>query len=140
MKRSKYTGPACEFEVDGKKVYIRPLLKSALLPGQGKVDLPEFLKSQAAIAKKVKALKGKKESDAEARSLSTQLIAPTLIGNYLDTESSSSLFEISTKKDGFSLDSVEEATDDLAAKDKEIAALKAKIAELEQESTENPES
>ncbi|WP_289030828.1 hypothetical protein [uncultured Algoriphagus sp.] len=125
-KISKYSGPAVAVEVDGKTLYVRPTKPFAILPGLGKVDLPKYLKEQAALAKKVKAMKGKKELDAQARNLAADLTLPELIGNYQDSGSKSSLFEISTKKDGFSPDTVEEATG-------ELDEVKARLAELEAE-------
>ena len=121
---SKYTSPVYGFEVDGKTVYVRSLAPYALIPGKGRVNLPVFLKDQEELAKKLKSLKGKKGTGAEARNLSNNLIIPNILGTYLDTNSPSSLFELSAKKDGFAPDTVEEAAET-------VQTLKARVAELE---------
>lgn len=140
----KYKSPAIEFTVAGKKVFVRALQKSAIIDTVGKINLQEWLEAQSdAVAEVSKAKKSKAPAPRIAY-LEGKVIFPGLLERYMETGSSSVLWEVQSSPDAFAPDSVDEANakaqalkEESEEKDTEIAALKARLAELEEKSKED---
>lgn len=129
----KYLHSAVEITVetpDGNiNVFVRAKAATALIPGVGKVDLPEYLEEQAKICKDlVNAKKSKKPGTVS--DLLKKFTAGDLLAGYGLQGSDNTLFDIRTSADDFTIDSVEEATEGMADLEKKIEELETVNADL----------
>ena len=135
----KYKSPAISFTVAGKKIFVRATKEFAIISdgNTGKVNLPEWLKSQAKAVEELAKAKKEKASAPRLSYLESKVVFPGLLERYMETGSESVLWQVESSADSFDPDSIEEANakakaleEESEEKDTEIAALKARLAEL----------
>lgn len=133
----KYTGPAVKVSVEREEgstahLWIRPKAEKVIIPGRGKISLPEYLAEQSKLSLQLeKLVKAKIPAPLEIREVRSQLTLPDMLASSQPGDDTS-LYDVRNEENDFSIDSVEEATAEVLALREENAALKL---ELEKKAT-----
>lgn len=99
-----------ETEAGNVDVYVRPKAKAAIIPGVGKVNLPEYLEEQADLQKKLANAKKSKQVGTVSELVRKITLPDVLLGYNLEGDDTA-LFDIRKGANDFHPDSVEEATE-----------------------------
>lgn len=136
----KYKSEPIAFEAAGEKLYVRAKATHAIIPEVGtKVNLPEWLEQQAQAIKELEEAKKKKVAAPRLAYLESKIVFPGILERYMETGSTSRLWEVQKDKKAFQSETLTEAQQresamnaEAAEKDAKIAALEAQLEELKQ--------